>query len=69
MGAYEETGPVNKRTLGRLRKCFSDFMERGQGKKVNAKDYFSCINAPILRGEDATEVIMLVCYMACLQFN
>ena len=66
VGAYEDTGPVNQRTLGRLNKCHSDFMETGKGLKINAKNYFSCINPPILRGDDATEIIMLVRSMSCL---
>ena len=60
-GAWNEDGnPPNQRTLGRLQKCFHDFLEIGKGKKENAKSFFNCIHAPILKGEDTTEVIDLV---------
>ena len=61
VGAYEDNGePVFIRTVGSLKKGNLDFMEIGQGKKSNAKNFFSCIHPPILKGEDTMEVIELI---------
>ena len=61
IGAFvENEQAVTMRTIGTLKKCNSDFMEIGQGKKENAKNFFSCINPPILKGEANIEIIQLV---------